>query len=167
MCCVCAVCSVFVLCACVCCVYRYIDNVISHPGEEKYRKIRSNNKAFKERVESVVGGVLFLEAVGFTQRLLPHEGKLTHKGGKKRPSPLTRCSRPCTQISRPCTNYSRNQIKHIIELILSLLYYVDGEEQFYVLSEAKALCTDDLMAWKDILTSVQKLEPALDRNPQV
>lgn len=25
---------------------RYLDNITEHPGEEKYRKIRVNNKAF-------------------------------------------------------------------------------------------------------------------------
>lgn len=53
---------------------RYIDNIMSHPFEEKYRKIRSGNKAFKERVEKVTGAVLFMEAIGFVQQLLPHEG---------------------------------------------------------------------------------------------
>ncbi len=53
---------------------RYIDNVLSHPGEEKFRKIRAGNKAFKERVESVNGGLLFLEAVGFVKQMLPIEG---------------------------------------------------------------------------------------------
>ena len=33
-----------------------------------------NNKAFKERVESVTGGILFLEALGFTKQTLMHQG---------------------------------------------------------------------------------------------
>ena len=41
--------------------------MLSHPGEEKYRKIRANNKAFKERVASVTGGLLFLKAIGFAE----------------------------------------------------------------------------------------------------
>ena len=34
-----------------------------------------NNKAFSEKVFTVEGTVLFLEAVGFQQKLLPHGGK--------------------------------------------------------------------------------------------
>ena len=45
------------LCVCVCVVAmgdctlwcRYLDNVIDHPGEEKYRKIRVGNKTFAVR----------------------------------------------------------------------------------------------------------------------
>ncbi len=47
--------------------FRYIDNLLSHPGEQQYRKIRANNKAFKERVACVAGGLLFLKAIGFTE----------------------------------------------------------------------------------------------------
>ena len=56
-------------------LYRYLENIVSHPGEDKYSKIRMNNKAFSERVCAVEGAVLFLEAVGFQQKLLPHGGK--------------------------------------------------------------------------------------------
>ena len=56
-------------------LYRYLENIVSHPGEDKYSKIRMNNKAFSERVCSVEGAVLFLEAVGFQQKLLPHGSK--------------------------------------------------------------------------------------------
>ena len=51
-----------------------MDNIITNPNEEKFRKIRANNKGFKERIECVTGGVLFLEAIGFTKELLPHQG---------------------------------------------------------------------------------------------
>ena len=66
---------------CVCvncfrvCLFRYLDNILSHPGEEKYTKIPMNNKSFKEKVQSVQGATLFLEAVGFQQHLLPHKGQ--------------------------------------------------------------------------------------------
>ena len=53
---------------------RYLDNIVKHPNEDKYLKIRINNKAFQERVHGVKGADLFLEAVGFHQRLLPHQG---------------------------------------------------------------------------------------------
>ena len=34
-----------------------------------------NNKAFREKVAAMEGAVLFLEAVGFQQKLLPHGGE--------------------------------------------------------------------------------------------
>ena len=34
---------------------KYIDNIIVHPGEEKYVEIQTNNKAFQERVMRVKG----------------------------------------------------------------------------------------------------------------
>ncbi|MEM7007979.1 MAG: Lon-like protease helical domain-containing protein, partial [Thermodesulfobacteriota bacterium] len=35
---------------------KYIDNLLCNPGEEKFRKIRCGNKAFQDRVASVIGG---------------------------------------------------------------------------------------------------------------
>ncbi|KAK6176724.1 hypothetical protein SNE40_014967 [Patella caerulea] len=52
---------------------KYIDNVINHPDEEKYRRIRVNNKAFQERVISLKGTEEFLQAVRFQLKTLPHE----------------------------------------------------------------------------------------------
>jgi len=39
--------------------------MINNPDEEKYRKIRKNNKVFSEKVAPVEGAEEFLEAVGF------------------------------------------------------------------------------------------------------
>lgn len=50
---------------------KYIDNVLNHPGEEKFRKIREKNKAFQERVASLKGTEEFLQATGFQHKLLP------------------------------------------------------------------------------------------------
>lgn len=47
---------------------KYCQNILEHPGEEKYKSIRVGNKAFQEKVAPVVGGRTFLEAVGFTER---------------------------------------------------------------------------------------------------
>jgi UBX domain-containing protein 6 len=52
---------------------KYLDNIIKHPGEQKYRKIRTGNKTFMEKVSSVAGADLFLETIGFEQTLLPHQ----------------------------------------------------------------------------------------------
>ena len=51
--------------------YRYLDNIIENPSEEKYRKIRKGNKAFQERVLSLVGAQEFLEGAGLLLQQLP------------------------------------------------------------------------------------------------
>ena len=50
---------------CVDTIGKYIDNILSHPEENKYRKIRKSNKAFQERVGGLEGTVQFLEGCGF------------------------------------------------------------------------------------------------------
>lgn len=50
---------------CVETLSKYLDNLISNPGEEKFRKIRLSNKAFTERVRELEGTDEFLQAVGF------------------------------------------------------------------------------------------------------
>ncbi|CAI5448575.1 unnamed protein product [Caenorhabditis angaria] len=49
-------------------ICKYVQNILEHPGEEKYRQIRLTNKAFQERVASAIGGRKFLESVGFTEK---------------------------------------------------------------------------------------------------
>ena len=44
---------------------KYMNNIIEHPEEEKYRKIRVQNKAFQDRVLSLNGADKFIEAAGF------------------------------------------------------------------------------------------------------
>jgi len=50
---------------CINTICKYIDNIIQHPNEEKYRKIKKSNQAFLGRVSSVEGHDLFLSACGF------------------------------------------------------------------------------------------------------
>ena len=45
----------------------YTLNIISNPGDQKYRSIRVENKAFQDRVAKVSGGINFLKAVGFQE----------------------------------------------------------------------------------------------------
>ncbi|XP_071082847.1 UBX domain-containing protein 6-like [Haliotis cracherodii] len=52
---------------------KYIDNILAHPGEEKYSKIRVNNKAFQERVASLEGTHEFLQSARFNVTALPFE----------------------------------------------------------------------------------------------
>lgn len=58
---------------CVETLIKYLDNITKNPGEEKYRKIRMSNKAFKERVSQLNGTDEFLQACGFEIKQLPFE----------------------------------------------------------------------------------------------
>lgn len=55
---------------CVETLIRYVENIINHPDEEKYRKIRMSNRIFTEKVETVEGAYDFLTSVGFTEQTI-------------------------------------------------------------------------------------------------
>mmetsp|Transcript_22441 Transcript_22441/g.55534 ORF Transcript_22441/g.55534 Transcript_22441/m.55534 type:complete len:427 (+) Transcript_22441:202-1482(+) len=46
---------------------KVLDNIISNPMEEKYRKVKVHNAAFGKRLGNLVGGRQAMLAVGFTQ----------------------------------------------------------------------------------------------------
>ena len=48
-----------------------LQNIATHPGEEKYLKIRSNNKALRERVFDLKGAREFLVGAGVRPTTLP------------------------------------------------------------------------------------------------
>lgn len=52
-------------------ISKYIDNIMAHPNDEKFRKIRINNKSFQEKVAPLNGVMEFLQALGFEQKQLP------------------------------------------------------------------------------------------------
>ncbi|XP_060001507.1 UBX domain-containing protein 6 [Lagenorhynchus albirostris] len=52
-------------------IARYLDNIHLHPEEEKYRKIKLQNKVFQERINCLEGTHEFFEAIGFQKVLLP------------------------------------------------------------------------------------------------
>jgi len=56
---------------CVETLCKYIDNILKNPTEEKFRKIRRSNKAFKERVAALEGAEEFLVDCGFKVCVLP------------------------------------------------------------------------------------------------
>lgn len=58
---------------CVDTLCKYMDNLIANPTEEKFKKIRLSNKAFKERVSALKGTEEFMQAVGFQIKMLPFE----------------------------------------------------------------------------------------------
>lgn len=47
-------------------VQKIVNNILSHQDEPKYRRLRAENKAIKEKVLDVVGGGALLQALGFT-----------------------------------------------------------------------------------------------------
>lgn len=55
---------------CVDILTKYVDNLINNPGEEKFRKIRLNNRAFQEKVNPIEGSEEFLLTCGFERKSL-------------------------------------------------------------------------------------------------
>jgi thiol-disulfide isomerase/thioredoxin len=52
----------------------YVGNAADNPGDEKFKNINMENKAFKTRIKPFIGAKLLLLAVGFS----PKEGDATH-----------------------------------------------------------------------------------------
>ncbi|XP_055936378.1 UBX domain-containing protein 6-like [Argiope bruennichi] len=59
---------------------RYLTNILDNPEEEKYHKIRLNNKVFQERIIGLEGAFEFLEAAGFTKQMIGEEEYLVFVG---------------------------------------------------------------------------------------
>lgn len=57
---------------------KYIENIVTHPEDEKYRKIRLSNRIFGERVRPVEGGYEFLIGAGFVERVIDDDTFLVH-----------------------------------------------------------------------------------------
>ncbi|VDK86058.1 unnamed protein product [Litomosoides sigmodontis] len=55
-------------------IQKYLRNLIENPNESKYRRIRINNKIFRERVSCTNGGKEFLLACGFEEKDLINNG---------------------------------------------------------------------------------------------
>lgn len=58
-------------------VAKYLDNIYLHPEEEKYRKIKLQNKVFQERISCLEGIHRFFQAIGFETKTLPIPGQET------------------------------------------------------------------------------------------
>ncbi|XP_006868987.1 PREDICTED: UBX domain-containing protein 6 [Chrysochloris asiatica] len=52
-------------------IAKYLDNIHLHPEEEKYQKIKLQNKVFQERIHCLEGTHEFFEAIGFQKVMLP------------------------------------------------------------------------------------------------
>ncbi|XP_026544649.1 UBX domain-containing protein 6 [Notechis scutatus] len=56
-------------------IVKYLDNIHLHPEEEKYRKIKVQNKVFQERIHCLEGTDQFFQAVGFEKVALDVAGQ--------------------------------------------------------------------------------------------
>ncbi|XP_042748060.1 UBX domain-containing protein 6 isoform X2 [Lagopus leucura] len=56
---------------------KYLDNIYLHPEEEKYQKIKLQNKVFQERINCLEGIHRFFQSVGFETKTLPVPGQDT------------------------------------------------------------------------------------------
>ncbi|XP_066491033.1 UBX domain-containing protein 6 [Tiliqua scincoides] len=56
-------------------IAKYLDNIHLHPEDEKYRKIKLQNKVFQERIHSLEGVHSFFQAVGFEKLTLNIPGQ--------------------------------------------------------------------------------------------
>ncbi|XP_058138046.1 UBX domain-containing protein 6 isoform X3 [Dasypus novemcinctus] len=56
-------------------IAKYLDNIHLHPEEEKYQKIKLQNKVFQERINCLEGTHEFFEAIGFQRTMLPVPGQ--------------------------------------------------------------------------------------------
>ncbi|XP_069646347.1 UBX domain-containing protein 6 isoform X1 [Haliaeetus albicilla] len=58
-------------------IAKYLDNIYLHPEEEKYRRIKLQNKVFQERISCLEGIHRFFQAIGFETKTLPVPGQET------------------------------------------------------------------------------------------
>lgn len=49
---------------------KYLENIIAHPDEEKYQRIRMSNRVFCDKVQPIEGTSELLFAAGFRQEKL-------------------------------------------------------------------------------------------------
>ncbi|XP_071859955.1 GDI interacting protein 3 [Bombus fervidus] len=61
--------------ACVETLGKYLENIINNPEEEKYQKIRMQNRIFQDKVAPIEGALEFLNAAGFHQKKLMNNDK--------------------------------------------------------------------------------------------
>uniref|UniRef100_A0A915HKD7 UBX domain-containing protein n=1 Tax=Romanomermis culicivorax TaxID=13658 RepID=A0A915HKD7_ROMCU len=52
---------------------KYLQNIIQSPDEEKFRRIKTSNRVFVEKVSKLKGGVEFLKSVGFEEVIEENE----------------------------------------------------------------------------------------------
>lgn len=61
---------------CVETLCKCLQNIIDHPEEEKYRKIRMSSRVFQDKIAGIEGSLEFLEAAGFVKDQMPVQDKI-------------------------------------------------------------------------------------------
>lgn len=64
--------------ACIDTLSKYLENIIQHPDDEKYRKIRQSNRIFSEKVQPCEGALDFLLGAGFVEQDIDGESFLIY-----------------------------------------------------------------------------------------
>ncbi|XP_046388902.1 UBX domain-containing protein 6 [Ischnura elegans] len=67
---------------CVDTICKYLENIVAHPDEEKYRKIRCSNRVYRDRVAPVQGSDILLRAAGFQVCKMLAENQGNAEGGE-------------------------------------------------------------------------------------
>ncbi|EMP24232.1 UBX domain-containing protein 6, partial [Chelonia mydas] len=118
-------------------IAKYLDNIHLHPEEEKYRKIKLQNKVFQERINCLEGTHEFLQAIGFEKKMLPVPGQ-----GKKSNS---------IRIEGKTRHLSTVHV------------FVETTEEYYMLKEEVLTKLEDLKDCKEQLLSCEPVKAQLDR----
>lgn len=61
---------------CIETIKKYLNNIVANPDEDKFHKIRMSNRIFSEKVAAVEGSREFMQAAGFTERVIDGENFL-------------------------------------------------------------------------------------------
>ncbi|KAF2977924.1 hypothetical protein EK904_006805 [Melospiza melodia maxima] len=145
---------------CVETMAKYLDNIYLHPEEEKYRKIKLQNKVFQERISCLEGTHKFFQAVGFETKTLPVPGQGKNSlmwsqgefGGMLGAALLADSS---TEVIPP-----RLEHKHPLSLHIPC---PKTTEEFYVLKEEVLGRLEDLREHKEQLLSSEPVRAQLHR----
>lgn len=125
---------------CVDTLTKYLDNIITNPDDEKFRKIRKSNKAFVDRVAAIEGTDVFISAAGFESAMIED------------------------QVNR--INLEKLDDHLVIDSPLFQEYWKFPD---YLLDEPdlKADTLEKLMTLKDALNSAEPIQAELDRGIKV
>jgi len=129
---------------------RYVENLINNPEDDKFKKIRVQNKAFQTRIMPLVGGVEYLELVGYT--LITDEGDSSEQYYIMLDTPpiehMTRCNDELKKGSKLTPTLDRD---------IKVLQQATGARHFEVSSDFYKLTKEDLMkSQKDREREVQQ-----------
>lgn len=127
---------------CVDTIKKIILNISSHPGEEKYLKIRSANKALRERVFEQRGAREFLVGAGFEPTSMPAE-----EGGPAEDFLVMsqqRCSSPENLFHLVETLENSERICPVLDPDPRLFYPTNKVDSFNVPDEFYAISKEEL-----------------------